>query len=164
MGPPAVISRLRKWRSDGEFPAREEAMPTHKVNLDALIKREDFETGGADGVGGKEPIFKVEELSNDRMYFRLLRKPDFQRPTNNWTPEMIVDLVKSWLDGDLVPALILWHSKQSGKVFVVDGAHRLSALIGWVNDDYGDGAISAVFSDDITPAQKKFHKTTQDLM
>jgi len=139
-------------------------MPTHKVNLDALIKREDFETGGADGVGGKEPIFKVEELSNDRMYFTVLRKPDFQRTTNNWTPEMIVDLVKSWLDSDLVPALILWHSKQSGKVFIVDGAHRLSALIGWVNDDYGDGSISAGFFDEIPPAQAKFHKTTQELM
>lgn len=139
-------------------------MPTHKVNLDALIKREDFETGGADGVAGKEPIFKVEELSHDRMYFTVLRKPDFQRTTNNWTPEMIVDLVKSWLDGDLVPALILWHSKQSGKVFIVDGAHRLSALIGWVNDDYGNGSISSAFFDDITPAQRKFHKTTQELM
>lgn len=139
-------------------------MPTHRVNLDALIKREDFETGGAGGVGGKEPIFKVEELSHDRMYFTVLRKPDFQRTTNNWTPEMIVDLVKSWLDGDLVPALILWHSKQSGKVFIVDGAHRLSALIGWVNDDYGNGAISRGFFDDIQPAQAKFHKTTQDLM
>jgi len=139
-------------------------VPTHKVNLDALIKREDFETGGVDGTGGKEPIFKVEELSRDRMYFTVLRKPDFQRTTNNWTPEMIVDLVKSWLDGDLVPALILWHSKQSGKVFIVDGAHRLSALIGWVNDDYGNGSISSGFFDEITLAQKKFHKTTQELM
>lgn len=139
-------------------------MPTHRVNLDALIKREDFETGGADGVGGREPIFKVEELSSDRMYFTVLRKPDFQRTTNNWTPEMIVDLVKSWLDGDLVPALILWHSKQSGKVFIVDGAHRLSALIGWVNNDYGNGLISQDFFDEIPPAQAKFHKTTEELM
>ncbi|HWY48272.1 MAG TPA: DUF262 domain-containing protein [Bryobacteraceae bacterium] len=139
-------------------------MPTHKVNLDALIKREDFETGGAESVAGREPIFKVEELSHDRMYFSVLRKPDFQRPTNNWTPEMIVDLVKSWLDGELVPALILWHSKQSGKVFIVDGAHRLSALIGWVNDDYGDGPISHAFFDEIPMVQVKFHKQTQELM
>ncbi len=139
-------------------------MPTHKVNLDALIKREDFESGGAESIGGREPIFKVEDLSSDRLYFSVLRKPDFQRPTNNWTAEMIVDLVKSWLDGNLVPALILWHSKQSGKVFVVDGAHRLSALIGWVNDDYGDGALSRAFFDEIQPAQAKFHTQTQELM
>jgi hypothetical protein len=38
-------------------------MATHKVNLDALIKREDFETGtGATGTTGPEPVFKVEEL------------------------------------------------------------------------------------------------------
>lgn len=140
-------------------------MPTHKVNLDALIKREDFESGSADSAGGgKEPIFKIEDLSRDRMYFKVLRKPDFQRTTNNWTPEMIVDLVKSWLDGSLVPALILWHSKESGKVFIVDGAHRISALIGWVNDDYGDGPISRDFFDEIPPAQVKFHKQTQELM
>ena len=141
-----------------------EIMSTHKVNLDALIRREDFESGSAESAGGKEPIFKIEDLSHDRMYSRVLRKPDFQRTTNNWTPEMIVDLVKSWLDGKLVPALILWHSKDSGKVFIVDGAHRLSALIGWVNDDYGDGVISREVFDDITPAQAKFHRQTQELM
>ena len=143
---------------------RGEIMSTHKVNLDALIRREDFESGSAESAGGKEPIFKIEDLSHDRMYSRVLRKPDFQRTTNNWTPEMIVDLVKSWLDGKLVPALILWHSKDSGKVFIVDGAHRLSALIGWVNDDYGDGVISREVFDDITPAQAKFHRQTQELM
>ena len=30
-----------------------------------------------------------------------------------------MDLVKSWLNGDLVPALILWHSRQSGEVFIL---------------------------------------------
>jgi len=139
-------------------------MPTHKVNLDALIRREDFESGTAESSAGKEPIFKIEDLKQDRMYFKVLRKPDFQRTTNNWTPEMIVDLVKSWLDGSLVPALILWHSKDSGKVFVIDGAHRLGALIGWVNDDYGDGAISRSFFDEILPDQVKFHNQTKQLM
>jgi hypothetical protein len=139
-------------------------MPTHKVNLDALIKREDFESGTAESAAGKEPIFKVEDLKRDRLYFKVLRKPDFQRTTNNWPPEMIVDLVKSWLDGSLVPALILWHSKDSGKVFVIDGAHRVGALIGWVNDDYGNGPISQAFFDDIPPEQVKFHNQTKQLM
>ena len=139
-------------------------MPTHKVNLDALIRREDFESGNAESASGKEPIFKIEDLSRDRMYFKVLRKPDFQRTTNNWTPEMIVDLVESWLDGSLVPALILWHSKDSGKVFIIDGAHRLSALIGWVNDDYGNGPISREFSDDILPEQVRFDNQTRKLM
>jgi hypothetical protein len=140
-------------------------MPTHQVNLDALIIREDFESTGSTESTGNMPLFKVEELALNRMYFTVLRKPYFQRPTNNWTPEMIVALVESYLDGTLVPALILWHSKTSGKVFIIDGAHRLSALIGWVNDDYGDGPISrGFFGNDIPPAQVKFHKQTQELM
>lgn len=145
------------------FPL-EESMPTHKVNLDALIRREDFEAGSAESASGREPIFKIEDLLHDRLYFNVLRKPDFQRTTNNWTPEMIVDLVKSWLDGALVPALILWHSKESGKVFIIDGAHRLSALIGWVNDDYGNGKISQAILDDILPAQVRFDKLTREAM
>jgi len=37
----------------------------------------------------------------------------------------------------------------------IDGAHRLSALIAWVNDDYGAGAISQrFFGDNISVAQK----------
>jgi hypothetical protein len=142
-----------------------EFMPTHLVNLDALIPREDFEAGGNTGAQiSNMPLFKVEELAKDRMYFNLLRKPDFQRTTNNWTPEMIVDLVESYLDGKLVPALILWHSKDSGKVFIIDGAHRLSALIAWVNDDYGDGKISQADGKEISTLQAKFHKKTKELM
>ena len=36
-------------------------------------------------------------------------------------------------------------------VFVIDGAHRISALIAWVLDDYGDGTISKMFFDSIIP-------------
>ncbi len=136
-------------------------MPTHKVNLDALIKREDFESGPAKSATGKAPIFRVEDLTRDSLYFSVLRKPDFQRPTNNWTPDMIVDLIKSWLDEQLVPALIIWHSRESGKIFIIDGAHRLSALIAWVNDDYGNGPISKELCEDITKAQEKFHDQTK---
>src|SRR5436305_1773529 len=118
-------------------------MPTHLVNLDALIQREDFESSGeAAGSYGTQPTFKIAELKQNNHYFSVLRKPDFQRDTNNWTPEMIVDFVQSFLDNELIPSIILWISKESNKVFIIDGAHRVSALIAWVNDDYGDGAIS----------------------
>ena len=82
-------------------------MPTHQVNLDALIVREDFELSGDTESVATKPLFKLEELEKDRLYFKVLRKPDFQRATNNWTPEMIVSLVESYLDGNLVPALLL---------------------------------------------------------
>lgn len=141
-------------------------MPTHEVNLDALIQREDFEkTADVVAEGGKPPLFKVEELASDKLYFKVLRKPDFQRHTSNWTPRMIVDLVKSFLDGELIPSIIIWHSRKTGNVFVIDGAHRLSALIAWVNDDYGAGSISRqFFGDDVPEKQQDFHKKTQSLM
>jgi len=141
-------------------------MATHRVNLDALIVREDFAaTEGEETVQSKEPIFKVEDLESDRLYYSVLRKPDFQRTTDNWSPEMIVEFVKDFLDDELIPALIIWHSKKSGKVFVVDGAHRFSALIAWVNEDYGNGKISQEFNDyDIPKAQQNQHKKTKDLI
>jgi len=43
----------------------------------------------------------------------------------------------------LIPAIILWNSGRY--IFTIDGAHRLSALIAWVLDDYGDGIISQTF-------------------
>jgi hypothetical protein len=139
-------------------------MPTHLVNLDALIQREDFESGDVVSATG-EPLFKLEELDRQRMYFKTLRKPDFQRQTADWSPEMIVGLVQSFLDGEVIPALILWHSKTTGKIFVIDGSHRLSALIAWVNNDYGDGDISReFFAYNVNPAQARFHAETQRLM
>ena len=140
-------------------------MPTHKVNLDALIQRQDFEKGVVSTVLGETPLFKLDELESRKTFFRLLRKPDFQRTTNNWSPEMIVEFVRTFLDKELIPALIIWHSQQSEKIYLIDGAHRLSALIAWVNDDYGDGAISKqFFKDGITDMQRRLHNQTRDLV
>ncbi|HUZ47416.1 MAG TPA: DUF262 domain-containing protein [Terriglobia bacterium] len=141
-------------------------MATHKVNLDALIQREDFEPAiGESTTHTRAPLFGIEQLKPGQLYFSVLRKPDFQRKTDNWTPEMIVDFVQTALDDEFYPALVIWHSKQTNKVFVIDGAHRLSVIIGWVNDDYGNGEISkSFFGDSITPAQIAFHNKTKELM
>lgn len=140
-------------------------MPTHLVNLDALIRREDFESGTEGANTSDPPLFKLEELESSRLYFKAIRKPDFQRETSNWAAETIAEFVRSFLDRELIPALILWHSKQTGKIFVIDGAHRLSALIAWVNDDYGDGKISrAFFNHKIPPTQVNFHNQTKALI
>ncbi len=140
-------------------------MPTHLVNLEALLPREDFE---ASSELQNSPIgneIRIDDLEEGRPYAALLRKPDFQRVTTNWSPDRIADLIKSVVDADLIPALILWRSPMTGNVFVIDGAHRLSALLAWVRDDYGDGAMSRhFFDDDISPSQKKFAKQTRDLI
>src|SRR5215469_9290125 len=122
-------------------------MPTHLVNLDALILREDFEATANNQArpGSKAVQLKLNELESESIVARILRKPDFQRETSSWKPNTVMELVRSFLDGDLIPSVILWQSPETGNIFVIDGAHRLSALIAWVRDDYGDGETSEAF-------------------
>lgn len=93
-----------------------------------------------------------------------MRKPDFQRETNEWEPDRVCSLIESFVNGELIPAIILW--KNSGNyVFVLDGAHRISALLAWINDDYGDGKISKVFFDGtIPPKQIQQAESTRKLV
>lgn len=136
------------------------------VNLDALIPREDFETIANDATsqasGGH---LKLSELEPTSITFRSLRKPDFQRETANWTPEKVVSLVRAFLDNELIPSIIMWRSPRSSHAFVIDGAHRLSALIAWIHDDYGDRLRSQeFFNNSITKAQRKAADATRDLI
>ncbi|MGE0680067.1 MAG: DUF262 domain-containing protein [Candidatus Binatia bacterium] len=128
----------------------------YALNLDALILREDFEVEVNKPPASSQlaPGVKVNELEENSMTYLALRKPDFQRETADWQPEMVVDLVKSFLDGDLIPSVILWRSPSSGNIFVIDGSHRLSALIAWVQDDYGDGRKSVEFFENIIPREQ----------
>jgi hypothetical protein len=133
-------------------------MPTHPVNLDAIIKREDFAVAvEPDKLQPVEeaPKLKIMELEADGFLYRKLRKPDFQRKTAHWSPAKVAAFIKSFVAGDLIPALILWQSTDSGSVFVIDGAHRLSALIAWVHDDYGDRNLSLPFFEGNIPGEQK---------
>jgi hypothetical protein len=88
-------------------------------------------------------VIQVTELALGKHFYGLLHKPLFQRETNDWGVDNVVSLVRSFRNGHLIPAVILWSA--DGFNFVIDGAHRLSVFIGWVNDDYGDGVISQGF-------------------
>lgn len=137
-------------------------MAANGVNLDALIPREDFATASAPFKGTPTGTIGMG-LLKDPFFADGLRKPDFQRETSNWTPQKIVDLVAAFLDGDLIPAIILWRSGQY--VFVIDGAHRLSALLAWIYDDYGDKSRSQnYFQNQIPEEQKKLADQTRSLM
>lgn len=132
------------------------------VNLDALIEREDLE---ADSVplGGK-PTGEVT-ISNlrDEIFYSGLRKPDFQRETANWSPQKISDMIASFLDGDLIPAIILWRSGQY--MFVIDGAHRISAMLAWIFDDYGDKSRSVGYFDNFIPIEQlELARKTRELV
>jgi len=110
------------------------------VNLDALIPRDDVEAKKPKSGKG---VIQVTELELGRHFYGLLRKPLFQRETNDWGVDNVVSLVRSFRNGHLIPAVILWSA--DGSTFVIDGAHRLSVFVEWVNDDYGDGALSHAF-------------------
>jgi hypothetical protein len=133
-------------------------MPTHFVNMDALIPRDDFEAATTEPTTQPSILsttMKITDLGPDSLIYNVLRKPDFQRETANWKPEKVAELVRSFLEGDLIPSVILWRSTVSGNIFVIDGAHRLSALIAWVHDDYGDKHTSMRFFDNIIPQEQE---------
>jgi hypothetical protein len=93
----------------------------------------------------------------------LLRKPDFQRETNHWTPEQVVSLLECYVEGDLIPSVILWQSETA--TFVIDGGHRLSVLRAWIEDDYGDGHLSlSYFGTEISKEQKRIAQRTRQLI
>ncbi len=126
-----------------------------KVNLDALIPREDFFNTTDNSNKQSQPmnILNVDTLQS-QLFIRNLRKPDFQRETNEWDNEKICDFIESFIDGELVPAIILWEAPD-GKIFVIDGSHRLSALLAWIRDDYGDGEKSQIFYNYNIPEEQK---------
>jgi Protein of unknown function DUF262/HNH endonuclease len=135
-----------------------------KVTLDALISREDFEVKENSNPGKKKETISIEDIKADSFFFSNIRKPDFQRETNEWDSQKICELIKSFIEGDLIPAIILWRST-SGYLFVIDGSHRLSSLSAWINNDYGDGKISKLFYDGIIPdEQLKIAQTTRNLV
>ena len=134
------------------------------VDLDAMIPRTDFAV-----VNEPYPMtdlikdFPVSLLARESPVLKLLRKPDFQRETNHWTPRQVVTFIASFVDGEVIPSLILWKSPRY--IFVIDGGHRLSALRAWMEDDYGDEAISLEFyGGEITKHQRDIAKHTRRLV
>src|SRR3989304_8931756 len=124
-----------------------------KVNLDALTPREDFEATGINNSGNLFESISVSSFATG-LFYPFLRKPDFQRETSEWDAKKICEFLESYINGDLIPSIILWRSN-TGLFFVIDGAHRLSALTAWIYDDYGDGEISQRFYSNNIPEDQK---------
>lgn len=131
---------------------KNEMTMANPVNLDALIPREDFEVTTDANPARLVDTIAIRELEGSAFFYNTLRKPDFQRETADWEPKKVCEFVLSFLEGDLIPAIILWNSGSNN--FVIDGAHRLSALVAWVNDDYGDKKISRDFFEDRIPDEQ----------
>lgn len=124
-----------------------------KVNLDALIPREDLEVTETTQRGKRKDTVSITDVVSDGFFLLNIYKPDFQRETTEWDYIKICRFVESFLNNELIPALILWQSS-GGSIFVIDGAHRLSSLIAWANDDYGDGVISRKFFNGNIPEEQ----------
>lgn len=134
-----------------------------RVNLDAMISRADFASEDGEYTMDLLQNFNISNLEPGQPVRGLLRKPDFQRETNHWSPQQVVTFIASFLDNELIPSLILW--KSSSYIFVIDGGHRLSALRAWIEDDYGDGPISQRFyGGEISDDQRKSAKRTRSLV
>ena len=133
------------------------------VNIDALIPRDDFVSQDTKAGGNPRQTISLSDLGPSGFFQNSLRKPDFQRETTHWTSAAVVDLIRAFLDGDLIPAVILWERGE--EIFVIDGAHRLSALIAWIRDDYGDGTASNVsFGSGLTDEQRTIADRTRKLV
>lgn len=114
------------------------------VNLDAMILREDFKVENGFSGANRFKQLKANDLRSDSAMRYMLKKPDFQRETRDWSVIQITNFISSILERHFIPSIILWQNS-GGATFVIDGAHRLSAFMAWINDDYGDGEISNEF-------------------
>ena len=133
------------------------------VNLDALIQREDFAANDIEmNPSANIATLSCNDLRKDTGFFLdSIRKPDFQRETTDWNTEKVVQFIKSFVEGEFIPAVILWKSK-SGLNFIIDGSHRLSSLIAWINDDYGDKQFSLdAYEGEVPDEQRKVAITTR---
>lgn len=123
------------------------------VNLDAMITREDFAAEDVGITSNIQTAISINDLQGNFLT-SVIRKPDFQRETRDWNAENVVKFINSVIKGQFIPSLILWKNS-SGYIFVIDGAHRLSALLAWIKDDYGDGPISRSFFQGYIPEEQK---------
>ena len=142
----------------------ESACPMVKrVTLDAMIPREDFAREEDETVVNLFGDFPISHLEGSSPYLKLLRKPDFQRETNHWSPDELATFIASFVDGEVIPSIILWRSPTY--IFIIDGGHRLSALRAWMTDDYGEGSISlAFYKGEIPDEQRKIAKRARALV
>ena len=144
------------------YCVREAVCPAN-VNLDALIPREDFLIEPTGTEAPEKGSIQISELEDNAFFFGAVRKPDFQRETSEWEPKRVVGLVRTFVKNDLIPAVILWKNREL--LFVIDGSHRLSALIAWVQDDYGDGKRSQEFFNHLIPEEQiKVAQKTREMV
>jgi hypothetical protein len=117
-----------------------------KVYLDHLIPRENLryqrpQQAFRDTGTTKQPILTLRDFLVQSEYKAVYRKPDFQRSTFAWTPEDCVLLLESVVQSQVVPSIIMWRSPDNGFRYILDGGHRISVVIAWLQDDWGESQV-----------------------
>lgn len=122
------------------------------VYLDHHIKRDNLlykrATQQSDEINAPDLYLTIKDLTGEEPVTSLLRKPDFQRATWAWTPKDCVGLLESVLKEQVVPSVIMWLSSEAFQ-YVLDGGHRISVLIAWVTDDWGDKRGANAYQDEV---------------
>lgn len=107
------------------------ANTVYSVEVSDMFKKE-----GLNHRGPSDPTLRISDIEGE--WFTRIRKPDFQRETNAWSPKICVEFLDSVVKGRIIPSIILWKSEETGSIYVLDGAHRLSVLRAWMKDDWGN--------------------------
>lgn len=141
----AQIAYLEKYISENEFISiiiqclRRKNMikKNENCNLEYIVPRIDVNKGFQQGSSvNLKASLTLSDLEYKQAFYKQLRKPIFQRDTNYWAVDKVAILIDTFKTRGLIPSVILWNTLSNGTL-IVDGGHRLSALISWVNDDYG---------------------------
>lgn len=123
----------------------------NKVYLDHLVERENLRYRRSEEqlneyTQDKQTTLRLGDLTAQRGKY--LRKPDFQRATWAWTPKECVSLLESIINYQVVPSIIMWSSPQNGYDYILDGGHRVSVVLAWLNDDWGEKHANSYIEDE----------------
>lgn len=119
----------------------------HLINRDSLLyRRTASQTSQAENRLSQPTYLTIPDLHGPKSKARLLKKPDFQRATWAWSPEECVELLESVLSERVVPSVIMWLSPDNFQ-YVLDGGHRISVLLAWIKDNWGDKLSEDAYRD-----------------
>src|SRR6266446_2025038 len=136
------------------------------VYLDHLIPRDNLRYKRSEefmhyDVPPEPQMLRMYDLFTSQPYLKLLRKPDFQRATWAWSPQECVTLLESITNEQVIPSIIMWSSHDNGYVYVLDGGHRVSVILAWLRDDWGDRLGTDLYRD--TKQQEIIKKAAQEV-
>ncbi|PEA52933.1 hypothetical protein CON64_20925 [Bacillus pseudomycoides] len=128
----------------------------NNVDLDFLIRKEQMgiEDNGSIKGNVNNNLLPLESLLKGSEFLSSIRKPASQRKTTSWNVSTLMTYLDGVIEGQAIVGINVVKTNND-KILIMDGNHRLSALIAWVNDDYGDGILSNELNNNITEDERK---------